>query len=422
MYHINKLNQVLFRKNLSPASLAPKDLQTDYRRCDDSYLSTLTKYQKKIANYVLPFRNKPRIILKNETIALAIGCSTKTVTRATNKFLKDGFITKNQQNKYAPNNYSIKNIKLSFSHWFQSLSLSNQNLYDSHGIRIDHNNKIIYSYRNVPQTKSSLIFSSLSRRNVLVSSRGSAVRKVHAHDKKNQKKGRKVNSVQKQLILDNRNDPRVKDMLKNPEIMAHIITPTIQKITTLLTLDEKEQFKLTAFTDETVYHIYEKAYGAIAHNKAPHITNRMKWLLAFATKYCEDNNLEPDWKWYYDLCDIIGIEPKTETKPLITQQPKQRKGGIYKPWKSPEPVLTASQKYDNLVKEIEICKKALADPFTHFKFCVSESIKRTENRMNQCLKELSELEAEEPQKKEREHEKQNVLYQYVPDSMEACSA
>ncbi len=422
MYHTNKLNQVLFRKNLSPTTVASKDLQTDYTRCADSYISALTKYQKQIAEYVLPFRNKPRIILKNETIARAIGCSTKTVTRATNKFLKDGFITKHQQNKYAPNNYSIKNVKPSFSHWFQSLSLSNQNLYDSHGIRIDHNKKIIYSYRNVPQTKSSLIFSSLSSRNVLVSSRGAARRNVHAYSKNNQKKGRKVNSVQKQLILDNRHDPRVKDMLKNPEIMEHIITPTIQKITTLLNLDEKEQFKLTAFTDETVYHVYEKAYGAIAHNKAPHITNRMKWLLAFATKYCEDNNLEPDWKWYYDLCEIVGIQPKTETKLLVTQQPKRAKGGIYKPWKAPEVVLTTSQKYDNLVKEIETCKKALADPFTYFKFCVNESIKRTENRMQEFLEELKELEAKQPQKKENENEKQNLSNKYNTDSMATCNA
>jgi hypothetical protein len=413
MYHINKLNQVLFRKNLSPTSLASKDLQTE---CDDSYISALTRYQKKVACFILPFRNKPRIILKNETIALAIGCSTKTVTRATNKFLKDGFITKHQQNKYAPNNYAIKNVKISFSHWFQSLSLSNQNLYDSHGIRIDHNNKIIYSYRNVPQTKSSLIFSSLSSLNPVVSSRGGAVRNVQVHGKKNPKKGRKMNSVQKQLILDNRNDPRVKDMLKDPKLMAHIITPVIKKITQLLTLDEKEQFKLTAFTDETLDYVYSGIKSALSMSKAPRIDNRMGWLVSLANKYCKSRGIEPDWQWYYDLCEITGMDSKTEQKPLVITLPQQRKGGIYKPWRAPkeEPV---EDQIKNLKKDIQVLSTQIESKQT-----ASYMIAYAMNVIEGKYKQLQMLEAEQSQKKESEHEKQNVSNRYSSDSMATCNA
>jgi hypothetical protein len=419
MYHINKLNQVLFQKNLSVARLAPKDLQTDYTRSTDSYLSTLTKYQKKAAFHILLFRNKPWIILKNETIALAIGCSTKTVTRATNKFLKDGFITKNQQNKYAPNNYSIKNVKLSFSHWFQSLSLDNQTLYDSHGIRIDHNKKIIYSYRNVPQTKSSPVFSSLSSRNVVVSSRIAAGRKEHTQNKNNQKKGMKVNSVQKQLILDNRHDPRVKDMLHNPEIMAHIITPIIQKITTLLALDEKEQFKLTAFTDETLEYVYDQAKTAIESKKVSYVSSRMEWLIAFAAQHCKGNAIKPDWKWYYNLCEIVGIDTRTDRKPLIIQKARQQDTYKCKPgeWQVMQRLTVVEERVEKWKTEVKVLQQRLEeftgpDPF-YLKGLLIRSIEKAKQEL---------MEAEEFQKKEEVNEKQSILYQYSSDNMATCNA
>lgn len=421
MYHTDKLNQALFKEKLIPATFSSKDLQTDYTLDINCYLDTLTPLQKKIAYYILQFRNAPWVSLKNQSIALAIGCSVKTVTRATGQFLKDNFISKHQPNTYAPNNYSfnddIKKVNFSFSHWFQSLSSSNQDLYISHGIRIDHKNRIIYSLRNVPQNKSSLILDSISRRSVLVSSRGGA-RITTEYKKTRDKKGRLMNSVQKQLILDNRHDPRVKDMLNNPDIKSHIITPTIQKIAQLLTLGEKEQFKLTAFTEETLYHVCGRVEEFLAHQKVGTIRNRMQWLIAFATHYCDDNNIKPDWKWYYDLCDIIGIDTHTERKPFVVPQLKKQ-GGIYKgkvsEWDRIKRIGSPKEQVDNWQLTVKSLQERLVeftgpDPF-HLKGLLQRNIEN-------ALQELTEAE----NLLKESNEKQIVSYQYSSRSMATCSA
>src|SRR5277367_6792909 len=159
MYHTNKINQASIEKNLKSTRFLSKDLQIA------DYVATLSPAFRRIAHIYFNFHNASHIKLKNETIALLAGCSHKTVTRATNKFHEDGFITKQQENKYAPNHYTlnerIKKGRFAFSHWMDSLSPKNQDLYISHGIRIDHKNKIIFSYKNVPQNRSSLILEDL---------------------------------------------------------------------------------------------------------------------------------------------------------------------------------------------------------------------------------------------------------------------
>lgn len=153
MYHTQKINQAPVQKNLHLTRFYSKNLHTD------NYIATLTPLEQDIFLVYLEFRNKQWINLTNKYIASRIGCSIKTVTRATNKFHRDGFITKHQENKYAPNNYTFnEKVKQgNFSQWINSLSLNNQSLYISHGIIIDHKNKIIFSYKNVPQNKSLIL-------------------------------------------------------------------------------------------------------------------------------------------------------------------------------------------------------------------------------------------------------------------------
>ena len=163
MYHTSENNQVFkTKKSLLTKSFVREDLQTAYYT-KEQYLATCTPFQKEVFELLLEYCHFPNVKIKNETIALRLGCSNKTVTRATNKFLQDGLITKHQQNKYTPNYYTFNEEfkKISFSHWINSLSSHNQYLYITHGIRIDHKNKIIYSLRNVPQYKNNLILDSL---------------------------------------------------------------------------------------------------------------------------------------------------------------------------------------------------------------------------------------------------------------------
>jgi hypothetical protein len=101
MYHINKINQVSIKENLSTPRFSYKHLHIDH------YQSSCTPSQLKILNYIRTYQYCPWIKLSNERIANYVGCSVVTVIRATNKFHKDGFIIKHQENKYTSNTYSL---------------------------------------------------------------------------------------------------------------------------------------------------------------------------------------------------------------------------------------------------------------------------------------------------------------------------
>jgi hypothetical protein len=147
MYYINKKNQAL------SSSFSQKHSQSVH----------FTPSEEQLFQIICKYINAPYIYLRNETLASLSGRSIKTVTRATNKFHKNGLITKQQKNRYAPNHFTLsKEIKKhSFTHWINSLSPSNQHLYITHGIRIDHNDKVIFSLRNVPQSNSSSLILNL---------------------------------------------------------------------------------------------------------------------------------------------------------------------------------------------------------------------------------------------------------------------
>lgn len=96
MYHNNRLNQVSIKeKSLSTKSFSRKDSQTDH----------YTFAEQRIYRYLFPFQKYSLIKISNATIAKAIGCSERTVRRATAKFHKDGLIIKHQENKYTSNSY-----------------------------------------------------------------------------------------------------------------------------------------------------------------------------------------------------------------------------------------------------------------------------------------------------------------------------
>jgi len=352
MYHTSIENQVFqIKKSFLTTNFPSKDLQTSYSGNIDSYINTLTPFEQDIAHLFLKFRKAPFIKHVNSSIAKKVGCSVRTVIRATNKFHKDGFITKKQPHQYATNNYTldekIKKGSHAFSHWFNSLTSSNQDLYISHGIIIDHKNKIICS--DVTPNNSSLILDSLSRRLDPVLTR--AREKRHVFLKKPKRKI--MNSVQKQLILDNRSDPNIKEILKRPEISSEIITPSIKKIARLLTLDEKEQFKLVAFDEDALQYALERIEPVVIGNKAlsTPVRNKLEWTISFATEFCKKNNSEPDWHWYYELCKITGMSTQTDPKPLVSEKKvtKASKSSMYLPWKAP--------KQPPIEEQIKILKK-----------------------------------------------------------------
>ena len=116
-------------------------------------------------------------------------------------------------------------------------------------------------------------------------------------------------------------------MMSDEKIRADLIHPTIVKITTLLTLDEKEQFKLIAYPEDALEYAFSVAAPIVAGKRVLHkpVKNRMAWFLKIADVYCQEHALTPDWKWYYDLCDITGMTTNTgDAKPLTVHKPKQQ--------------------------------------------------------------------------------------------------
>lgn len=188
MYHTSIENQVFsIKKSQSLKGFSHKDLQT--------YIATLTPFEQDIANFILQFRFAPWTIILNETIANKVGCSVRTVIRATNKFHEDGFITKQKPKPYDMNCYAfdekVKKGIEAFSYWFNTLPSDTQDTYISHGIIIDHKNKKICS--DVTPNLSTLLLD-----NLFINSSPSCARtRERRQDFSKKIKGKKMDSEKK---------------------------------------------------------------------------------------------------------------------------------------------------------------------------------------------------------------------------------
>lgn len=365
MYHTKNKNQQI-KKSFNSKSLSLKKLHSEqFSPKEHAIYSAILKCNKKD--------------IPNGYLADRANCSIKTVTRATNKFHRMGIIFKYQTHKYDFNRYVILNTHVPPKNTLSSLLTLSRNF--------------LNFFKNLsPWTRAR--------------AKGSS-----------QKKGDKMNAVQKKLILDNKNDPKIKEVINNPKVKSEIITPTIEKLSKLLSLDENEYYKLTAFPEEALQSAFEYIEPIVQGTKVIHIavTNKLEWLIDVASRYCKKHNITPDWGWYYDLCRIVGIDTQTDPKPLDIQKPKTKtpkKGKIYSPWRSPDTSLSR----DDLVKEIESCKLKLADPSKYFKFCVNEGIKYTQKKLEEYVSELNELD------KEHSNEEQSVLYSSSTHFMAASGA
>lgn len=410
MYPKNDINQVL-KTQKSPiitSFFGNAIHSTLYQGNISTYLSTCTPSQKIIADVFLKYRYAQHVKLTNEYIAQEARCSTKTVTRCTNKFHADGFITKHQENQYSPNHYTfndkVKKGKDAFSFWFNSLSEHNQDLYVTHGIRVDHKNKIIFSPRNVPQNNNIYIYNNYLYIKPIPIARarnGFVFKKTSKRELMKEHGVVTVKEFQKQWILTHKSDPRVKDLMNNDKIKTALFTPIIQKLTELLSLDEREQLKLVAFPVDAHQYAFEYIEPIVTGKKQlkKPVTDKIGWLLSIMGKFCDKNNINPDWRWYFELCEIIGIEKNTSTlvkKPLVLENLKPSKS-LYPVWEEPKKDPIHVQ-IANKIKDIEKYQKQLLNPELYWKsgtFLYSTTIDFTKTLLlcaEQDLKTLRELE------------------------------
>ncbi len=320
----------------------------------EDYLSALSKNQQAIAQYILKFQRANTIKLKNQTIATVVGCSIKTVTRATNKFKQDGFILKAQNNRYTPNNFFLsptaKNTRRIYPH-----SL-NSEIHTTRNVPQNNINKLYLYNKPIPIVR--------ARARILAidgDGFGFLSKKERERKERVLKGIQMLNQEQKEWVVKHGKDPRVKEYVMGPKVKPLLITPIMESATSLLGLDEREQLKLVAYPEEALRHAYDAALMIVEGKiKAKPIQDRMGWFIFMANDFCKKNSLTVDWKWYFDIAQILGIEA-TRTgeapKPLVVKnqsEPIQSpRKGIYAPH--------VSKPKDSPEKQLETLKKELLD-------------------------------------------------------------
>jgi hypothetical protein len=111
---------------------------------------------------------------------------------------------------------------------------------------------------------------------------------------------------QREYISQRKNDSGARKALKNPLIWKLIITDIIQEAQQYLKLDEREMLRCVAFVDADIKHALER----VKRSKNTHSPKGS--FFSTATLSAKVNKRTPNWKWYYDVCHILGIKPFEE--------------------------------------------------------------------------------------------------------------
>lgn len=389
-------------------------------------------YGRDVLEYILRFRNLPFIKLKNETIAKAVGCSERTIMRWTNRFSEERLITKFQLNGYAVNEYKVNiSNNRSFALWLSKLTPEEQQRFMDHGINAikkpksppreldsKKTGKNPSNSSTVTHSYSSLVLVSSSYKPIPIlraraHGSGQTVEKItvdgdgygNLTEKERNRRERSLQGIamlkkeQKEWILKHRKDENIQELLNGPKIRPLLITPLIETITTLLDLDTREQLKLVALPEEALEYAHRFAKDiveGVTTLKSP-IVDRMGWFMSLSLSFCKTNNVVPDWHWYFQICEILGIQAlkKNEpSKPLVLKikkkEPKNKGYSPYDVWEAPKPD-SREVRIVKLRKDIEGCKKILENPPL---FAREESIRYAQNALNLHLSELLSLEAD----------------------------
>lgn len=281
MYHTQIKNQAL------NTTFSHKDFHTATQD-----VNNLTLTEQRIYQHLWRYRHYPSVKFKNETIAKRIGCTIRTVQKATAKLHKAGLITKKQQDIYSPNQYTFQcELFIPYKNLILDKYLSRRTITIT-----------IPSLRAGMRVGNSIKFSNSSNE---------------------QKKEREVmTDVQKKWVLEHKNDPRIKEILNGPNAKAALFTPPIERLASVLELTEREKLNLVPFNEETLDYVFNQVYPVIQGYTriSKPIDNKMAWMIGIAKVYCKNNDIKADWQWYFDLCGILGIESRnSDSKPLVVK-------------------------------------------------------------------------------------------------------
>jgi len=118
--------------------------------------------------------------------------------------------------------------------------------------------------------------------------------------------------------------------------------------------------------------------------------------MSMLLNYCKQRHVEPDWNFYYKLCDITGIPSLVENeepRPLVVKFKQRRKNIGWSPYDEyKKKVVVPDERIEFLKEEIQKCTLLLQDPVKNFNVFAREySIKYCEKTIQAYTVELAEL-------------------------------
>jgi hypothetical protein len=357
MYHSKIKTQEPKKENLN---LPTKQLVENTTCNEIQHPGKLRGYGNKILQYLFIFKNKPGREIANAKLADYAGCDLRTVRRWTSKFVSMGIITKKRQDIFTFNQYYVSprvSKKFGYTMWRQTctpeqlfLSQYKVEIAQEHANReyyIQNSEQIEYQKFFHPETVLPLNINIYINTRIPVTRAHAYTRPEEAQPEKNEvnrnrkslrveksrkearvvrrlmmlKDNQKQWIIEKALVSDESKAKARKSLWDNSDVKKTIITPKREELAKLLSLDERELLKLTAFPDEAIAWTLVTIQKMLKHPETLQpVLDRMGWVISFCMKWCNLNKVEPEWRWYYALCEITGIAKVNvgeSPKPLI---------------------------------------------------------------------------------------------------------
>ena len=270
----------------------------------------------KILEYLLNLRNCDEIHPSNATIATAVGCCERTVTRWTNRFVAEGLITKKQLSEYGVNYYTINiSRKDSYQIYLDSLSPDNITTLINHGLTVNSKGEQSFLYETVIPNRDYIYINT----NLVLCKSGTGQIQNKKREKALEswftdqlysrvKRGiTMLQEEQKRFIQMNKRQPSMKEILSKDPVKSELFTPAYRKIKELLELTDHEALKMICFDDGVLGAVYKELQD-VKIGKRAKLDDKVAWLYYRLNFLAAKANLKPHWKFYYDVCEILGIE------------------------------------------------------------------------------------------------------------------
>lgn len=312
VYQNDTKNQIIILNNLVSMPFSEFSKTTSIEK----YTKSLSSTYKKIFLYIYSFKNRPFIKLKRETISRYVGCSIKTVTRATNKFMEDGYINKMQANVYAPNNFSINTNILPTKPVSRPSHVCNVRLVakkklskKNNSLKISDMKKNTHNHVSHTFNHSSYILNIKFKPNITHERAVGPISESLKFRRDRFKIGvEMLKETQKAWISKNKHRITIKDLLERQDVREKLITPTMEKLISSVGFDFRESAKLVAYPDEVLEFALGRAQKELNKKSGVIIVNKKSWLYGVLNSKCKEMSIVPDWNWYRVICDIGGEE------------------------------------------------------------------------------------------------------------------